>query len=272
MASSETRLCRSAWANAGHARVVTRPGGEDPEHHGHGQQDQGDDAGGPGGVPEVVDEVASITAPRPSPARGRRRLGPDGRRCPTRPVADVDDGPSASDQPGRHAEAGQVADGIVPPDHRRRAPGIGLDAGRRRRRHQRPHRAGRLAGPRVDDVVHGRPSRTQSGRWCPRWPGRRSGWRPPGPTESSGCRAPGRDPDRPPPGRAGSGHGHVSPQIDQGATPERGGDPPGRPVGGEGLGRGPEVDVDAGGTATVRAPGSSSIRHHPGAGRGRAPG
>ena len=60
-------------------------------------------------------------------------------------------------------------------------------------------------------------------------------------------RAVGSDPDRPPTRRTRPGHGHVTPQVDQHATSEGGGETAGGPIGGECLGRGAEVEMDTGG-------------------------
>ena len=240
MASSETRLCRSAWAKAGHERGADPAGGEDAEDHGHRQQDQGHDAGGPHGVPERGGgrwPASAATSPARGPRSGGRRTGASRRTSTTAPSPPTSR--AGTPVPSRlpRASSPQTTAAVLQALASTQV-GAATDTS---------DHTGGAASP-----VHG------STMWCTRRPLRSQVRavvpevaRPPSAmattwsTWAGGGVALGGDarwPNRP---RDGSGNGHVAAQVHQHATAERLGDPVGGPVGGEGLGGGPEVDVDA---------------------------
>ena len=227
MASSDTRLCRS---DSGEGRPRPRspwPGGEDSEDHGQRQQDEGDDAGGPDGVPDGGGGGGQHQR-NPAAVRPRSRL-------PARPVS----GPVADehDVARRRRPAGparpdvEIADGVLAPDHcggtrerwppGRWAPPPSPTTTPAVRRHRS---TGPRCGARADRCG------ARSERSCPRWPGHR----PDATTWSTGPAARWHSAAIPiahPPAGRGSGHGHVAPQVHQDATAEarrRSGGRPGR--------------------------------------------
>ena len=145
------------------ARPVARPGatrGHQPEDHGQGEQNQGDDAAGPRW-------------------RTRDRWSS---RPPLGPTAEGEDLPIVAQQPNGLVEGPKRLEGLIAPDQRGSRQGVGVDTAGAGGGHQAPIRGRRCARwrGRQCDVPARSPS-ARSGPRCSNWPVRPDGWRRPGP-------------------------------------------------------------------------------------------
>ena len=250
MASSEIRLCRSARAKAGQDRDAVRPAVRIPRTMVPVSSTRATTPVARMVYQTVVEVTASISCTPPGRREDVGRLPAGAGAWPAapssgRPAAEEHDVAVGVDQAGRHTPGGQVADGVLPPDHGGRGPGVGLHAGWCGDRHRGPDGGRGLPGPRVHDVVDG-PTVAE--------PGPGSGARGGEPPVDDGHHLVdcgqrrgtlGGDADGPAAPGGGAGHGDVPSQVDQHADTEGLGQAGRGPIGGEGLGRSPEIDVDA---------------------------
>ena len=138
-ASSEMLRCRPAVRNRGQPALRTGPAVSTPEQHAGGQQQQGDQASGPGGIPQPGAVKLNVMPGTCGPGPRRLRQPPASRpRSRHRPVV--------ADQPGRQAQAGQPARGPLAADDRGRAGRVRVHAAGGGHAHRAPACPGGQAG------------------------------------------------------------------------------------------------------------------------------
>ncbi len=181
-------------------------------------------------VPRLANQrrLSHLSPPSPSPARGGRDRAVEGDE-PRRQVALL--------EPGRGARTH---------DDRRGARGVRVDAGRGRDARGPPARVRHVARAGVDDVVHG-PSAPSPG--ADSGSRRGDGARDDGDGRCPGRRVPRhgrrRSAIRQPPGGAAPAARTSPPRLTSTPQPAAVGGTDGDPVGGQGLRRGAEVELDA---------------------------
>ena len=223
--SSDRLRCSACSVNRGQRAPATRPVWVRAEHRRRRQQQQrrrGRSRGWRtrGSVPS---QILSLFGP----ARGGR------------------DRAVEVDEPRRQVALLEPRRGVRTQDDRGGARGVGVDAGRGRDAHGPPAGVRHVARARVDDVVHG-PSGPSPGADC-------------GSRRGDGARDDGdgrvgvdecldvvvADGDPPASRRSRTGDTDVPAQADQHPTARRSGSADRDPVGGQGLRRGAEVELDA---------------------------